>query len=90
MKKRLKKKVMKQLAKKIKQIESNGKRPEPTKLESRIAESIFTSEFKKFQMNEFDQGTIYDYGYLTRMEQKVKEIDDMFKPDNLLKMAKML
>jgi hypothetical protein len=89
-KKRLKKKVIKQLAAKAKVMELTGESYEPTDLESRLAISIFTSEFNKFQTNEFDQRTVYDHGYLFRMQRKLKEIDNIFKSENLLELAKKI
>ncbi|GEM02518.1 hypothetical protein SAMN05421839_10626 [Halolactibacillus halophilus] len=90
MKKRLKKKVIKQLAAKSKRMESTGEKIKPTELESRVAESIFKSEFDKFQTKEYLEQTIYSEGYLTRMQRKVKEIDNMFKSKNLLELAKKM
>jgi hypothetical protein len=90
MKKRLKKKIMKQLALKTEHFSSTGERPEPTELEAKLVESIFTSELNKFQMKEYKNGTLYSPGYLERMQQKVKEIDDMFNAKNLLERAKQL
>ncbi len=90
MKKRLKKKVMKQLAVKTERMQETNVKEKPTKLELRLSESIFVRELDSFNNQEFEAGTIYGGGYLDRLTAKIKEIDKMFSPEGLREQAKRL
>ncbi|GEM05612.1 hypothetical protein HMI01_26000 [Halolactibacillus miurensis] len=90
MKKRLKKKVIKKLADKNKQYELTGLTYKPTKLENRIVESIFNSELREFHTEERDSKYPYDNKFHIRFYVKLKEIDNMFKSENLLELAKKI
>ena len=90
MKKRLKKKVLKQMATKIERMRETNIPEAPTHLEIRIGESIFARELGAFQKQEFDNGTLYQGDYLARLAEKVREINSMFSPEGLREQAKKL
>lgn len=90
MKKRLKKKVLKQMAVKVERAKGDKVLIKPSEIEGRVIESIFARELGLFRMKEFEAGTLYEGNFIERFTAKIKEIHQMLTPEGLREQAKRL
>lgn len=90
MKKRLKKKVLKQMAAKLERMQVNNIKEYPTELEKRVGKSLLDKRMSEFNKRELQDETLFDSGFKERFFENIREINQMLSPEGLREQAKRL
>lgn len=90
MKKRLKKKVLKQMAAKLERMQVNNVKEYPTSLEKRVGKSLLDKRMSDFNKRELQDGTLFDSGFKGRFFENIREINRTLSPEGLREQAKRL
>ncbi len=90
MKKRLKKKVLKQMAAKLERMQETKIHENPSELEKRVGKSLLDKRMSDFNKRELQDGTLFDSDFKGRFFDNIREINRTLSPEGLREQAKRL